>query len=63
MEGGELEYNIKSIINTLFSYSTETMEKQLFVSGFVKDEAGKADDITNNGYVVRKAWSGAGVSK
>ena len=37
VEGGELQYNVKSIINTLFSYSNETMEKQLFASGFAKE--------------------------
>ena len=63
VEGGELQYNIKSMINTLFSYSNETMEKQLFASGFAKDESGKADDVANKGYVTRKAWTGAGVSK
>ena len=63
VEGGELQYNIKSMINTLFSHSNETMEKQLFASGFAKDESGKADDVANKGYVTRTAWTRAGVIK
>ena len=51
------------MISTLFSYSTATLEKQLFASGFVKDKSDKADDVINKGYVVRKAWTGAGASK
>src|SRR5438552_11780538 len=57
VEGGELQYNIKSMINTLFTYSTQTMEKHLCASGFVKDQAGKMDVVTNTGYMAYKAWS------
>ena len=35
LEGGQLQYSPKSMINTLFTYSTETMVKQLFASGFL----------------------------
>src|SRR5438552_13346074 len=63
VEGGELQYNIKSMINTLFTYSTQTMEKHLFASGFVKDQAGKMDDVANTGYVARKGWTSGGASK
>src|SRR5438552_2440407 len=63
VEGGELQYNIKSMINTLFTYSTQTMEKHLFASGFVKDQGGKMDNVTNTGYVERKAWSASGATK
>src|SRR5438552_7360387 len=63
VEGRELQYNIKSMINTLFTYSTQTMEKHLFASGFVKDVAGKMDDVANTGYIARKAWSAAGAIK
>src|SRR5579862_9604745 len=62
VEGGEQNYPIKSMISTLFSYSKETMENQLFTSGFVKDDAAKADDVTNKGYVARRAWTSAGAS-
>jgi hypothetical protein len=63
VEGGEKHYPMKSMISTLFSYSKPTMENQLFSAGFVKDEAGKADDATNKGYVARRAWTNSGASK
>src|SRR5277367_3386970 len=48
---------MKALIGTLFSYSKDTMDNQLFSSGFVRDEAGKADDATNKGYLIRRAWT------
>src|SRR5438552_8237842 len=51
------------MISTLFTYSSQTMEKHLFASGFVKDHSGKMDDVANTGYVARKAWSAAGATK
>src|SRR5438552_10466508 len=33
LEGGQLQYSLKSMINTLFTYSTETTVKQLFALG------------------------------
>jgi len=47
VEGGEMQYPMKSMISTLFTYGTDTMEKQLWASGFVKDDAGKVDDVAN----------------
>jgi len=63
VEGGEQIYALQSMIGTLFSYSSDTMDKQLFSSSFVKDEAGKADDATNKGYLVRRGWTNLGASK
>ena len=63
IEGGEQNYYLKAMIGTLFAYSDTTIEKQLFSVGFVKDEAGKADDVLNSGYTVRKSWTAAGASK
>jgi hypothetical protein len=63
VEGGEGCYALKSYINTLFSFSDTTMEKQLFASGFAKDDAGAADAVTNKGYITRKAWTVAGAKK
>ena len=57
VEGGEAFYPLKSYINTLFSFSDTTMDRQLFSSGFVKDDASAMDAITNKGYITRKAWS------
>lgn len=63
VQGGEQVYALKSLISTLFTYSEASMEKQLFSEGFVKDQAGKLDDVTNGGYVVRKSWTAGGASK
>jgi hypothetical protein len=63
IDGGEGQYSHKSMINTLFTYSTDTMEKQLFTSGFVKDDLTKPDDATNKGHIARKAWTNEGATK
>src|SRR5438552_4903697 len=63
VEGGELQYIVKSMISTLFTYSSETMEKQLLASGFVKDQSGKMDEVGNTGFISRKAWTSGGASK
>src|SRR5271156_168054 len=63
VEGGESFYALKAYINTLFTFSETTMEKQLFSTGFVKDDAGKADDLANKGYIARKLWTAAGAKK
>jgi len=39
------------------------MKKQLGASGFAMDEAGKADDVSNKGYIERRGWTIAGASK
>src|SRR5438552_6320081 len=51
------------MISTPFTYSSETMEKQLFASGFVKDQSGKMDEVGNTGFISRKAWTSGGASK
>ena len=63
MEGGQVEYGLKSMISTLFANSSATMEKQLFASGFSKNQGGKMDEVGNTGYVARKAWTSGGASK
>ena len=63
VEGDGQQYSHKSMINTLFAYTNETMEKQLFTSGFAKDDLSKADDVTNKGYITRKAWTNEGAIK
>src|SRR5277367_3396957 len=57
VEGCEQTYSMKALIGTLFSYSKDTMDNQLFSSGFVRDEAAKADGATNKGYLTRRAWT------
>jgi len=47
VEGGDQLYYMKSFIGTVFAYTDSSMERQLFASGFVKDEAGKQDNVTN----------------
>src|SRR5277367_6321159 len=51
------------MISTLFAFTEETMEKQLFSTGFIKDDAGKTDDLTNKAYLTRRAWTSTGASK
>src|SRR5438552_8911047 len=63
LEGGQVQYGLKSIISTLFTYSSVTIEKQVFASGFSKDQGGKMDEMANTGYVARKAWTSGGASK
>ena len=63
VEGGEQQYYLKSIISTLFAYSDTTIEKRLFAAGFVKDDAGKADDVKNAGYLTRRGWTNTGASR
>ena len=63
VEGGEQIYYLKALISTLFSFTEGTMEKQLFSTGFVKDDAGKADELTNKAYLTRRAWTNLGASK
>src|SRR5277367_4849343 len=63
VEGGEQLYFLKAVISTLFAFTEDTMEKQLFSTGFVKDDAGKADDLTNKAYLTRRAWTSKGASK
>jgi hypothetical protein len=63
VEGGDDLYYMKAYMNTLFSYSESTMEKQLFASGFEKDDSAKMDDFTNKGHIARRAWTNTGASK
>src|SRR6266853_2569139 len=63
VEGEEELYYMKAYINTLFSYTDSSIDKQLFASGFVKDQASKMDDAVNTGHVARKAWTNNGASK
>src|SRR5277367_6126246 len=63
VEGGEQTYSMKALIGTLFSYSKDTMDNQLFSSGFVRDDAGKADDMANTGHVSRRGWTNWELSK
>ena len=60
VEGRNKSYGLKALIGTLFSFSEKAMQEQLFASGFVKDEAGKMDAVTNSGFVKRKAWTNGG---
>ena len=55
VEGGEQQYYLKAFLSTLFTYSDTTMDKQLFASGFAKDEGGTAYDKAGKGYLARRA--------
>jgi hypothetical protein len=63
VEGGEQIYYLKALIGTLFAYTDASLEKQFFSTGFVKDDAGKVDDLTNKAYLARRGWTNQGASK
>ena len=63
VEGGGKMYPYKAYMNSVFRYSKETQEGQLFSVGFIRDEATKMDDVTNAGFLKRKAWTDLGATK
>src|SRR5271156_4736 len=63
VEGGDNNYPYKSYIASVFRYSKEAQEGQLFSVGFIRDEHDKMDAITNNGYAKRKKWTEKSVVK
>lgn len=63
VEGGDKMYPYKAYINSIFKYSKETQEGQLFSVGFVRDDATKMEEVTNAGFLKRKAWTDLGASK
>ena len=63
VEGGDQMYPYKAYLNTILKYSREAQEGQLFSSGFIRDECSKMDDVTNAGFLKRKAWTDLGATK
>jgi len=63
LEGGDNTYPYKSLITSLFRYSKETQEGQLFSVGFVRDDHAAMDSVTNTGFLKRKEWTAAGAVK
>ena len=63
VEGGDKMYPYKAYINSIFKYSKETQEGQLFSVGFVRDDATKMEEVTNAGFLKRKAWTDLGATK
>jgi hypothetical protein len=61
--GGDNTYPYKSLIGSLFRYSKETQEGQLFSVGFVRDDYAAMDGATNTGFLKRKEWTAAGAVK
>ena len=57
IEGGEGNYAYRAYLSSLIFYNQETHQNQLFAAGFIKDEAGKFDEVTNAGLVKRVAWN------
>jgi hypothetical protein len=63
VEGGDNNYPYKSYIASVFRYSKETQEGQLFSVGFVRDDHANMDTVANTGYVKRKLWTNEGAVK
>src|ERR1700729_916085 len=63
LEGGDNTYLYKSLIGSLFRYSKETQEGQLFSVGFMRDDHAAMDGVTNTGFLKRKEWTAAGAVK
>jgi len=63
VEGGDRMYPYKAYMNTIFRYSKEVQEGQLFSSGFIRDDHTKMDDVANVGFTKRKAWTDVGTTK
>lgn len=54
-------YHYRSYIETLLNYSHEAKKTHLTSSLFVKDEAGKMDDVKSKGFVERKSYIRNGI--
>lgn len=63
VEGGDNNYPYKSYITSVFRYSKEAQEGQLFSVGFVRDDYNAMDTVTNTGFIKRKEWTKAGAIK
>jgi hypothetical protein len=63
VEGSDNTYPYKSIIRSLFAYSKETQEGQLFSVGFVRDDHAHMDAVANSAFIKRKAWTAEGAVK
>lgn len=60
IEGGDNNYAYKSYIASVFRFSKETQEGQLFSVGFVRDDYNAMDSEENKGYIKRKTWTDDG---
>ena len=63
IEGGDNIYPYKSYIASVFRFSKETQEGQLFSVGFVRDDHAAMETVANTGYVKRKVWTNVGAIK
>src|SRR3977135_538585 len=50
-------------MNTVFRYSKETPEGQLFSVGFIRDDATRMEDVSNAAFLKRKTWTDLGTTK
>src|SRR3977135_1243719 len=63
IEGGDNNYPYKSYIASVFRFSKEAQEVQLFSVGFVRDDHNAMDTVANSGYLKRKTWTNDGAVK
>jgi hypothetical protein len=57
VEGGDNMYPYKSYISSVFRFSKEAQEGQLFSVGYVRDDHASMDIVANSGYVKRREWT------
>ena len=60
IKGGDNTYPYKLYLASVFRFSKETQEGQLFSVGFVRDDHAAMDTVANSGYIKRKVWSNDG---
>ena len=63
VDGGDGYYGYRSLIGTVFRFSTEVQKQQFFAQGFMRDECKTIDTVSNAGFQSRKAWTANGASK
>ena len=59
----ENNYPYKAIMPLLIGCNEQTLRGIMLHSGFIKDEAGKMDDVTNSAIFKRKEWTTGGANK
>src|SRR5271167_706996 len=63
VEGGDRMYPYKAYMNTIFRFSKEVQDGQMFSVGYIRDEATKMDDVTNSAFLKRNTYTDLGALK
>ena len=57
IEGGDSLYPYKAYLHTVMQFMPQAQNSHMEIWGWVKDQAGKMDDVTNTGFVKRMNWT------